>query len=118
MRISIVAAILLALPAHAEGRKDLILTCAFTTETVDVFQNGGAYRIEMGGMGFPAGLARPGSEGRIVGIFAMIDAGPMMIAVETTAGEAVHRAEVTATTLGPDGPVTRTTPGTCTEATP
>lgn len=116
MRIALALA-LFAAPACAEGRHDPVLTCAFGSEAVTLLQDGEGFRIQVGGLGFPAALARPGSDGRVVGVFAMLDAGPMMIAVEADDTKS-HAAQITAATRTASGLASLTTEGTCTEATP
>ncbi|MCX7888462.1 MAG: hypothetical protein N2422_01875 [Rhodobacteraceae bacterium] len=113
-----VLAVLAAAPAPAEGRHDPVLDCTFGTESVSVLQDGDGFRIAVGGQTFPAVLARPGPVGRVVGIFAMLDAGPVMIAVQTTRGQTEHMAEILASTEAKGALATRSTRGTCTEATP
>jgi hypothetical protein len=109
---------LTAVPASAEGRHDTILNCTFGSESISVIQNGGGYRLEVGGQSYTAGLAQPGADGRVVGVFAMLEGGPIMIAVATTTGEKVHAANVTAAAKTAGGLATRSTEGTCREGAP
>jgi hypothetical protein len=111
------AAALAAAPALAEGRHDPILHCDFAGEKLTLTQNASAYSLEIADQTFPAALAQPGSDGRVVAVFSMLDAGPVMIAVATTEGDPVHPSEITASQVGANGLATRTTKGTCTEAT-
>ncbi|MFN0113300.1 MAG: hypothetical protein ACKVPY_01340 [Paracoccaceae bacterium] len=116
-RALIVAAFALSSPALAEGRHDLLLNCDFAGEKLTLSQNGDLYGLEIAGQTFPASLVQPGPDGRIVAVFAMLDAGPLMIAVATTEGDPVHPSEITASQVGAQGLATRSTKGTCTEAT-
>jgi hypothetical protein len=108
---------LFSTPALAEGRHDPVLTCDFAGETLTLLQNGASYGLEIGQQTFPAALAQPGPDGRVVAVFAMLDAGPVMIAVATTEGDKAHPSEITASQAGAQGLASRTTKGTCTEAT-
>jgi hypothetical protein len=118
---SIALALTLTTPALAEGRHDPLLNCDFAGEVLTLHQNGDLYGLEIAGQTFPAALAQPGPEGRVVAVFAMLDAGPVMIAVETTEAKAeggkVHPSEITAAQVGAGGLATKSTKGTCTEAT-
>ena len=116
MKVALILA-LSAGPALAEGRHDPVLACDFGGEKLTLLQNGASYGLEIAGQTFPAALAQPGSDGRVVAVFAMLDAGPVMIAVATTDGDKVHPSEITAARVGTDGLATRSTKGTCTEAT-
>ena len=121
MRAALVLALVTAGPALAEGRSEPVLSCDFAGEKLTLTRNGASYGLAIGNQTFPAALARPGPDGRVVAVFSMLDAGPVMIAVATSdpaaGGDPVHASEITASRLGGTGLATRTTGGTCTEAT-
>jgi hypothetical protein len=118
MRTIALLLILAAAPALAEGRSGSLMSCTFGGETVVIGESGGKIRAKVGDLFYPAAMVQPGSEGRVGAVFVMLDAGPMMIAVETAGKDGRHIAAVTAARAGADDMQTRTTQGTCTEATP
>jgi hypothetical protein len=118
MRALTVLLILSALPAVAEGRSGPLMSCTFGSATVEIGETGGKVRAKVGDLFYPAAMVQPGSEGRVGAVFVMLDAGPMMIAVETAGKDGRHIAAVTAARAGTDDMQTKTTQGTCTEAMP
>ncbi len=105
----------LALVASPAAAQEVVLTCAFGAETVAVETREGAFGLRVGEEVFPATLVRPGMMGRVVAVFAMLDQGPVMLAVATGEAGAELRADLTAARVTDAGLASETTTGACRE---
>jgi hypothetical protein len=117
MRFVIVLALLTAAPAFAEGRNGPLMTCDFAGEPVTLVEAEGKTKLKVGDLFYPAALVQPGAEGKIGAVFVMLDAGPVMIAVDTRGKDGTHAAQISAAAPGEAGVLTRSTEGTCKETT-
>lgn len=109
---------LLASPALAATPDAALMTCDFAGEKVAVVGTPDKAQIKVGDLYYRAIVTNPGAESRIGAVFAMLDAGPLMIAIDTKPKSGERPAEITATGRGKDGILSRSTAGTCTETTP
>ncbi len=110
--------VFLAAPAFAEGRNGTLMDCDFAGEHVALVEASGQSRLKVGEFYFPAAVVQPGSEAKIGAVFAMLDAGPVMIAVDARGKDGTRPAQISAAAPGENGILTRSTEGTCKEATP
>jgi hypothetical protein len=114
---TLLIALIAATPAFAEGRNGPLMDCDFAGEHVALLEDGGQTKVKVGDLFYPAALVQPGAEGKIGAIFVMLDAGPVMIAVDTRGEEGTHTAQISAAAPGEAGVLTRSTEGTCKETT-
>jgi hypothetical protein len=114
MRWTVLIVLGLATPALAEGRTGPLMACDFAGEAVTLIEVSGETQLKVGNLVYPAALVQPGADGKIGAIFVMLDAGPVMIAVDTR-GEGDHPAEITAAAPDGTGVLSRSTEGTCKE---
>ncbi|HQU66587.1 MAG TPA: hypothetical protein PLI43_00155 [Albidovulum sp.] len=112
------ALLALATPALAAAPDATLMTCDFAGEKVSVVGTPDKAQIKVGDLYYRALITNPGAESRIGAVFAMLDAGPLMIAVDAKATSGERRAEITATGRGADGIASRSTAGICRETTP
>jgi hypothetical protein len=117
LRLGVSLAANVAAPALAEGRNGPLMTCDFAGEAVSLVEASGKTTLKVGGLYYPAALIQPGAEGKIGAIFVMLDAGPVMIAVDTRGKDGTHAAQISAAAPGDKGVLTRSTEGTCKETT-
>lgn len=108
----------LATPALAAAPDATIMTCDFAGEKLALVGTPDKMQIKVGDLYYRAQVADPGAESRIAAVFAMLDAGPMMIAVDVRPLSGKRPAEITATGRGKTGILSRSTAGTCLETTP
>lgn len=108
----------LATPALAAAPEATLMTCDFGGEHVVLIGPADKAQVKVGDLYYRALVTNPGAESRIGAVFAMLDAGPLMIAVDLKAKSGDRPAEITATGRGKDGILSRSTKGMCRETTP
>lgn len=109
---------LLASPALAAAPDAILMTCDFAGEHLALVGPPEKAQIKVGELYYRAVVVNPGAESRIGAVYAMLDAGPLMIAVDAKPKSGERRAEITAAGRGKDGIASRSTAGTCRETTP
>lgn len=114
------AAFLLAFAASPAlaAAPEALMTCDFAGEKIALIGPADKAQIKVGELYYRALVTNPGAESRIGAVFAMLDAGPLMIAIDTKPKSGERAAEITATGRGKNGVLSRSTAGTCTETTP
>ena len=105
-------------PAAAVTPDAALMTCDFGGEHVALVGPADKAQIKVGDLFYRALVVNPGADARIGAVFAMLDAGPLMIAIDTKPESGSRPAEITATGRGKDGILSRSTKGTCMETTP
>lgn len=107
-----------ASPACAAAPDATLMTCDFAGEKVALVGTADKAEIKVGELFYRALVVNPGAESRIGAVFAMLDAGPLMIAIDVKAKSGERPAEITATGRGKSGILSQSTKGTCMETTP
>lgn len=108
---------LAASPALATA-PEALMTCDFAGEKVALVGPADKAQIKVGDLFYRALVVNPDAGTRIGAVFAMLDAGPLMITVDARPESGERPAEITATGRGDGGIQSRSTAGTCTETAP